>query len=146
MREASHDEGYSDELKELCTHDEWLSIRENLIKNMGNRFDKNYYYDKENMYDELLDSVMGSNGIYDIARYGVKLGLKCPEVILKKYADEVKKMVVFAGTRSLYEDVARHLRKMQKIDGGDEVVANIMKEFREKYKNRPAMMDELSEF
>ena len=53
-------------------------------------------------------------------------------------------MASFTSDRKRYQQLVAILRRMNKIKGGIEIVDDIVKEWRIKYKNRPAMMDELS--
>ena len=66
-----------------------------------------------------------------------------PEQILGKYKDEVNKMAVRTGDRKHYAQLISLLRQMRKIKGGAKLVEQISVEWKTKYKNRPAMMDEL---
>ena len=66
------------------------------------------------------------------------------EQILQKYKEEVNSMASFTSDRKRYQQLVAILRRMNKIKGGIEIVDDIVKEWRIKYKNRPAMMDELS--
>jgi hypothetical protein len=66
-----------------------------------------------------------------------------PEQILDKYKDEVNKMAVHTSDRKHYSYLVSLLRRMQKIKGGTRLVQNIIGDWKVKYRNRPAMMDEL---
>ena len=50
----------------------------------------------------------------------------------------------YARSRSCYRQLVRDLRHMKRIDGGDKEVDEIIKKWKVQYKNRTAMMDELS--
>ena len=66
-----------------------------------------------------------------------------PEQILGKYKDEVNKMAMHTSDRKHYAHLVSLLRKMQQMKGGVKLVEQIATEWKAKYKNRPAMMDEL---
>ena len=66
-----------------------------------------------------------------------------PEQILEKYKDEVNKMAMHTSDRKHYAHLVSLLRKMQQMKGGVKLVEQIVSEWKLKYKNRPAMMDEL---
>ena len=68
---------------------------------------------------------------------------KYPEQILEKYKDEVNKMAVCTSNRNQYSNLVSLLRRMQKMKGGTKLVENIVGDWKVKYRNRPAMMDEL---
>ena len=67
-----------------------------------------------------------------------------PKQILSKYQGEVNKMASCTGNRKHYADLVALLRRMKQIKGGSEIVETIVEEWKIKYRNRPAMMDELS--
>ena len=60
-----------------------------------------------------------------------------------KYKDEVNKMAMHTSDRKHYAHLVSLLRKMQQMKGGVKLVEEIVTEWKAKYKNRPAMMDEL---
>ena len=60
------------------------------------------------------------------------------------YRVAVEKEVEYARSRSYYRQLVRDLRAMKRIGGGDKVVDEIIKKWKVQYKNRTAMMDELS--
>jgi len=66
-----------------------------------------------------------------------------PEQVLVKYQDEVNKMALHTSDRKQYASLVSLLRRMQKMKGGLKVVEQIVADWKAKYKNRPAMMDEL---
>ena len=45
--------------------------------------------------------------------------------------------------RDHYMRIAEMLHFMKRFKGGETIVGDLVKEFRERYKRRPAMMDEL---
>lgn len=63
-----------------------------------------------------------------------------------KYKDEVSKMAVHTSDRKHYAHLVSLLRKMQQMKNGRELVEQIVTDWKVKYKNRPAMMDELRKF
>ena len=67
-----------------------------------------------------------------------------PEQLLHMYRVAVEKEVEDARSRSYYRQLVRDLRAMKRIGGGDKVVDEIIKKWKVQYKNRTAMMDELS--
>lgn len=67
-----------------------------------------------------------------------------PEQLLNKYKTELYKMSVISGNRKHYSNMVAIMRRMKKISGGTKIVGQITEEWREKYRNRPAMMDELN--
>ena len=60
------------------------------------------------------------------------------------HMDEVNKMASYTGNRKHYASLVALLRRMKRIKGGTEIVKIIVGDWKIKYRNRPAMMDELS--
>lgn len=87
---------------------------------------------------------MESIGIFGLQQYGDVLQEHYPKEILEKYKMELETMVIHSGDRKKYQYLVSILRSMKGIKGGAQVVDQIVEEWRRRYRNRPAMMDELS--
>ena len=72
------------------------------------------------------------------------LSKKYPEQLLQVYRESVEKKAKSTGSRKHYYQIVEELRIMKSISGGDKVVDEIIKKWKIQYKNRSAMMDELS--
>lgn len=131
------------ELKKQYSVDEWLIKREEIFKKLPAYAHVERLYKEEKLYDRLLTSVLNSPGLYILQEYEKVLKKEYPEQILGKYKDEVNKMAMHTSDRKHYAHLVSLLRKMQQMKGGRELVEQIAVEWRVKYKNRPAMMDEL---
>ena len=79
-----------------------------------------------------------------LKQYSHLLKDEYPEQLLHMYRVAVEKEAEHARNRSYYHQLVRDLRTMKRIDGGDKVVDEIIKKWKDQYKNRTAMMDELS--
>ena len=77
-------------------------------------------------------------------RYTETLKSIYPKELLQKCKECVCREVVHTSNRSNYQRLVRVLRKMQTISGGEIIVQDIVNEWRIKYRNRSAMMDELN--
>lgn len=131
------------ELKKQYTADEWLVKREEIFKKLPAYAHVERLYKEEKLYDRLLVYVLNSPGLYALQEYEKVLKKEYPEQILNKYKDEVSKMAVHTSDRKNYAHLVSLLRKMQQMKGGSKLVEQIVAEWKIKYKNRPAMMDEL---
>ena len=131
------------ELKKQYSVDEWLIKREEIFKKLPAYAHVERLYKEEKLYDRLLTFVLNSPGLYILQEYEKVLKKEYPEQILEKYKDEVNKMVMHTSDRKHYAHLVSLLRKMQQMKGGRELVEQIVSEWKLKYKNRPAMMDEL---
>ena len=131
------------ELKKQYTEDEWVIKREKIFKNLPAYAHVERLYKEEKLYDRLLAYVLNSPGLYALQEYEKVLKKEYPEQILEKYKDEVNKMAMHTSDRKHYAHLVSLLRKMQQMKGGVKLVEQIVSEWKLKYKNRPAMMNEL---
>ena len=131
------------ELKKQYSVDEWLIKREEIFKKLPAYAHVEQLYKEEKLYDRLLTFVLNSPGLYVLQEYEKVLKKEYPEQILGKYKDEVNKMAMHTSDRKHYAHLVSLLRKMQQMKGGVKLVEQIVSEWKLKYKNRPAMMDEL---
>ena len=132
------------ELKAQYSEKEWLIKREELFKKLPANAHIDRLYKEEKLYDRLLAYVLKSSGLYAVQSYENVLKKEYQKQILSKYQDEVNKMASCTGNRKHYADLVALLRRMKQIKGGSEIVETIVEEWKIKYRNRPAMMDELS--
>lgn len=132
------------ELKAQYSEKEWLIKREELFKKLPANAHIDRLYKEEKLYDRLLAYVLKSSGLYAVQSYENVLKKEYPKQILSKYQDEVNKMASCTGNRKHYADLVALLRGMKQIKGGSEIMETIVEEWKIKYRNRPAMMDELS--
>lgn len=131
------------ELKKQYTADEWLVKREEIFKKLPTYAHVEQLYKEEKLYDRLLIYVLNSPGLYALQEYEKVLKKEYPEQILNKYKNEVNKMAVRTSDRKNYAYLVSLLRKMKQIKGGSKLVEQIVDDWKVKYKNRPAMMEEL---
>ena len=131
------------ELKKQYSTDEWLIKREEIFKKLPANAHVERLYKEEKLYDRLLTYVLNSPGLYALEEYERVLKKDYPEQILGKYSEEVNKMAMYTSDRKHYAYLVSLLRKMQYLKGGVALVEQIAAEWKVKYKNRPAMMDEL---
>ncbi len=133
---------YFNELKNASGAD-WLNIREKIFAKLSQTPLVAKMYCVEMLYERLLDYVVTSFGMNGLNEYGKILSKIYPSEILQKYEDEIRKLASVATSRDMYKKLVQILKTMQKINGGKEVVREIVSDFRIEYKRRPAMMQEL---
>lgn len=131
------------ELKGQYPPEEWVEIRGQIFEKLPKYAHIEVLYKEEKLYDRLLEYVIHSPGLYALQEYEKVLIKKYPEQILQKYRDEVNQMASFTSDRKRYQQMVSILRRMKKLKGGSKLVEDIVTEWKYKYKNRPAMMDEL---
>ncbi len=131
------------ELKKQYSSEEWLVKREEIFKKLPEYAHVERFYKEEKLYDRLLEYVLNSPGLYALQEYENVLKKEYPEQVLVKYQNEVNKMALHTSDRRHYASLVSLLRRMQKMKGGIKLVEQIVADWKVKYKNRPAMMDEL---
>lgn len=132
------------ELKKQYTTEEWLVKREEVFKKLPKYAHVEQLYKEEKLYDRLLDFVIQSPGLYALQEFEGVLKKNYPEQLLSKYEKEVCSMAAYSSDRKKYKQLVSLLRRMQKLKGGSKIVEEICGQWRMKYRNRPAMMDELN--
>lgn len=131
------------ELKKQYTEEEWMKKREEIFEKLPKYAHVEQFYKEEKLYDRLLNFVLKSPGLYALQQYAGILKKDYPEQILQKYKTEISQMASYTGDRKKYQQLVALLRNMQKIKGGSKIVEEIVTEWKVRYRNRPAMMDEL---
>ena len=101
-------------------------------------------YELEELYDRLINIIINSNGLYMLIEYEKVLKDIYPKELLDKYENTVKAMATNTSGRAHYREIVSILRRMKKYPEGKEKVSEIVSDWRLRYRNRPAMMDELS--
>ena len=132
------------ELKSLYSTAEWEEKREKIFEKLPRYSNLDKLYEEEKLYDRLLNLVINSTGLYKLNEYEKFLKKLYPRELLYKYELEVKDMASYSSNRNKYREIVSILRRMQKYPGGKEKVKEITDEWKIKYRNRRAMMDELS--
>ncbi len=131
------------ELKKQYTAEEWSEKREYIFNNLSPYSGIDRFYKEEKLYNRLLEYVMKSPGLYSLTEYASILKKDYPEKLLEKYKTELEKEASYANGRSHYKRLVTILRSMKKIKGGSKAVDEIVMLWKEKYRSRPAMLDEL---
>ena len=133
---------YYRELKSQYTDDEWQNEREKVFQSYSSLALADLYCE-EKLYDRLWE-LLKDNNLNMILGYEDLLLPKYASEILAKYRYSLNRAATRASGRSTYQDWVRLLKRMEKIDGGKEMAQQIANEWRVKYRNRRAMMEELS--
>ena len=130
------------ELKALYLPKSWPPVREKIISKAG-YYKRAEIYAEEKMYDRLMDHAEQAVDLSPLRQYEKPLVKFSPERVLKIYEAHLRKAACHASGRSCYADWANTLKHMMRIEGGKEVAGKLAADWREQYKNRPAMMQEL---
>ncbi len=145
---------YYRKTKRTYSKDEWGNKCEKIINKIKGPEEKGAYYKAtaladvfvEEKYFERLLKLMELNqkDIRFVDSYARHLTKFYPKEVLVFYGNAVKKIALNTG-RNFYNEMAKYLLKMKKIEGGSEKVNFLIKGFREQYKTRRAMKEIFNE-
>ena len=94
-------------------------------------------------WDRLLEYVSANTSRFTMEQYERDLVKRYPNEVLQIYVNDLKRSAKQAHSRDTYSRWAETLQHMKTIKGGTAVVTELLAEWRQIYKNRPAMMQEL---
>jgi uncharacterized Zn finger protein len=134
---------YYELLKELIGPVRWVAYRPDFLgRASANRWvDMAELYLAEEMWDELLAYVQDRP--YAAPRYHEQLGQRFPEELSTIYERLALDALASRVNRSGYQEACGYLRRMQALGQGERV-AELVAQWREQYKRRSALMDELN--
>ena len=133
------------ELRSLYSDKEWIKERDSIIEQLTPGRFLCEILETEQLYEQLIDVLLRSDDKYLLHQYTDILSEKYPEQLLQVYQETVEKQAESKGSRKHYYQIVEELRIMKSITGGDKVVDEIIKKWKIQYKNRSAMLDELSQ-
>lgn len=132
------------EYKKCFSKEEWAKARdEKLFKSLKNDPRAIPLFAKEKTYDLLMQACERKGDLpskYEKLLIG-QYEERCMNLLIK----QTENLAERAYNRKGYQWVASLLRRLRKYDGGKQTI-RLAEEFRERYGNKPAFMEELSEF
>ena len=134
------------EYKAMFNKTEW---KQELEKVLASPYGKNHLYElleKEKLYGRLMEEIKELKSLSVLRRFENILQKEYGDEILQIYVENVEEMAGQKGGRSMYKELAQILTHMKEFSNGTETVEQIVKSWRNKYRNRRAMMDELKNF
>lgn len=131
------------ELKKQYSGEEWVMKREELFQKLPSYASGDKLYREEGLYDRLLAFVLERPGFSALQEYAGVLKKDYSEQLVQKYREELEKMAAFTGDRRKYQQLTSLLRELKKLSGGSQAAVEIADGWKVRYRNRPAMMDEL---
>ena len=141
------DEALWEEYKASFTLEEWQARRDEIFSSVKTG---NYrifpWYALEERYDLIMEGVETGGYTDRLKQYEKKLKALYPDRCLAVLVNDTRQMADQSNKRQDYRRVAKNLRWIQRYPGGDDKASELAEEFRVKYKQRRAMMEEISEF
>ncbi len=125
--------------------DDWPEKKDELITRLGGDYRRlTELYDMEGDLSDLMELIREHGSFYDLQHYETSLSKLFPDVYLSRYEALVRgQLFGVPAKRGVYREAVGIMRRMQRIPGGSEIVARIVKELREAYPRRKALMEEL---
>ena len=133
------------ELRSCYLDKEWIKERDSIIEQLTPGRFLCEILETEQLYEQLIDVLLRSGDKYLLHQYTDMLKDGYPEQLLQVYRESVEKQAESKGSRKHYYQIVEELRIMKSITGGDKAVDEIIKRWKVQYKNRSAMLDELSQ-
>ena len=134
-------------LKQNIGPEKWPEELSRIIATLKkSRMDWNFLFElyaAEKMLPELLQLITQHAEFRLIKTYEPFLLPEFHIEIIGLYERVCEKFAARANARGDYHELASMLKHVQKLDGGKQIVTKLLTSFREIYKRRPAMMDEL---
>lgn len=140
-----HDLTYVKKLKASVSNlNQWSKLVDDIVK-------KSRYEDfvckllhEEKRYDDLMSKIeQSSNKVGLLDSYEKVLRKSMPDRVIKIYSVYLRKAAEMANERRKYKYLMLYLKKISKCDGGKIIAEDIAASWRQEYKRRTAMMDEL---
>lgn len=99
---------------------------------------------KEKRYEQLMTKIENNfDGVRLLDEHEKVLRKQMPDRVIKVYSDYLVKAADVANDRNKYKSLMVYLKKISACAGGKEVAKEIADTWRQVYKRRSAMMDEL---
>lgn len=143
FRCAQNNLTYIQKLKTLCAEKEWEQYRDQILRSRNNYYIMYLLMESEGMYEQMLACLRKENTIYNLDRYEKVLKKKFSDQVRDIYVAYIQKASERSGGRDHYRGLINYLKKIQKYPGGKEKAAEIAKNWRNVYRRRTAMMDEM---
>ncbi len=133
------------ELKSQYDHQEWTRLRDRILLGLPRHINIAPLLNEDKLYGRLMGYVYERPGLSLVFEYEQVLKPEYSRQILNKYALELDNMAQVSSNRGRYREMVTLLVKMKKFQGGEDLVNSIVSRWREDYRRRRAMMEELNQ-
>lgn len=134
---------YIVKLKKLCSETEWEEQREKFLQGKTSSWIRYEFLVEEQLFERLLQEIQKNNSIYALDQYEKVLKKHLPNEVRDMYVKYVKNGAVRTADRKAYKYLMSYLKKIATYPDGKKIVRDIADCWKQDYKRRPAMMDEL---
>ncbi|MBM6990730.1 MAG: SWIM zinc finger family protein [Mobilibacterium timonense] len=134
---------YIDRLRNIISDEEWTVMREEILGSESCRSVRFDLMHEEKLYDRLVKEILTTGSIDVLERYEKDLRPAYSHEIRDMYADHARNMIKNVSDRKQYRYVVAYLRKITRYDGGKALADSIAESWKQEYKRRPALIDEI---
>lgn len=134
---------YIVKLKKLYSETEWEEQRKRFLQGKTSSWIRYEFLVEEELFEELLREIQKNQSVYVLDQYEKVLKKHLPNEVRDMYVQYVKSGAVRTSDRKAYKHLISYLKKITKYPNGKKIGRDIAKSWRQDYKRRPAMMDEL---
>jgi len=139
--------------KSTFAKEEWTEQVEKLIQHYEKRYGIQWFSESvadvlraEKQEERLMKYIEKHLSIDNVEQYHTCFSSSFPEKTLALFRQAIDKYASQNTGRDYYEHIVRSFGKMIKIQGGNEVVKEMINQYRVLYKNRRAMMEIMGKF
>lgn len=129
--------------KKLYRETEWEEQREKLLQDKTSSWIRYEFLVEEELFERLLQEIRKNNSVYALDQYEKVLKKHLPIEVRNTYIQYVKNGAVRVSDRKAYKYLMCYLKKITKYPDGKKIAQDIADCWKQDYKRRPAMMDEL---
>jgi|GEM_PF-5745391 len=132
------------EYKSMIPEDLWQEEFERFLScAMLSKSEAAELYAYEKMYEKLIEVIESSGNSSLLQKYIDILSPEYDDFIVRKSLDFISDEINHATNRETYRSIVVSLRKVTKFNGGKEAVGNLVADWRIRFRNRRALMEEL---
>ena len=130
-------------LKKLCSETEWEEQREKFLQGKTSYWIRYEFLVEEELFERLLQEIQKNQSVHVLDQYEKVLKKHLPNEVRDMYVQYVKKESTRTSDRKSYKYLISYLKKITKYPDGKKIARDIAECWKQDYKRRPAMMDEL---
>lgn len=134
---------YIVKLKKLYSEAEWDKQRERFLQGKTSSRIRYEFLVEEQLFERLLQEIRKNQSVYALDQYEKVLKKHLPNEVRNMYVQYVKKESTRTADRKAYKYLMSYLKKITKYPDGKKIARDIADCWKQDYKRRPAMMDEL---
>lgn len=130
-------------IRTTFSEEKWEKEREKILQEIHLPYCRYQIMAEEKMFLSLIEELKKEKILEFLDQYERVLKRKFPEEMLRLYADCLVCTISKIKGREKYREIAAHLEKMKNYPGGSKIVDQITADWKKRYRNRKALIEEL---